>query len=166
MNKALWGTDEEFAEIYSRHVKTIYRVCFAHMKNTLDTEDVVQDTFIRLIKSGVVFESEEHEKAWLIRTASNLCKDHLRHWWRRCENVEKYENLHSSSGIEVDSLLAVVLALPRKYKASVYLFYYEGYSSEEIASVLHKPSSTIRNWLSEARAILREKLGGEFDHEE
>lgn len=83
MSKSLLRTDKEIAEIYKRHSKTVYRVCFAYMKNPADTEDAVQDTFFQLIKSGPAFESEEHEKAWLIRTATNICKNVLRHWWRR-----------------------------------------------------------------------------------
>lgn len=71
MSNSLLRTDKEIAEIYTRHSKTVYRVCFAYMKNPADTEDAVQDTFFQLIKSGPAFESEEHEKAWLIRTASS-----------------------------------------------------------------------------------------------
>ena len=67
-------TSEELQQIYERHVNTVYRVCFMFMKNRPDTEDMVQNTFIRLMKDKTVFESEEHEKAWLIRTATNLCR--------------------------------------------------------------------------------------------
>ena len=71
---SLLRTDEELIQIYNRHVNTVYRVCFLYMKNKADTEDMVQNTFLRLMKSNVVFENAEHEKAWLIRTAINLCK--------------------------------------------------------------------------------------------
>ncbi len=162
MIKSLSRTDKEIAEIYSRHVKTIYRVCFAYMKNSADTEDAVQDTFVKMLRSGAVFESEEHEKAWLIRTASNVCKDILKAWWRRRENLEDYEQLRGSGDIGVDDTLTVVMALPDKYKTVVYLYYYEGYTSVEIAEILHKPQSTIRNYLCEARNVLREQLGSDF----
>ena len=42
---------------------------------------------------------------------------------------------------------------------TIYLYYYEGYRTEEVAGILKKPSSTVRNWLSEARKLLRERLG-------
>ena len=74
MTKSLLRTNKEIAEIYKRQMKTVYRVCFAYMKSPSDTEDAVQDTFYKMIKSRVAFESEEHEKAWLIRTATNVCK--------------------------------------------------------------------------------------------
>lgn len=162
MTKSLSRTDKEIAEIYSRHIKTIYRVCFAYMRNSADTEDAVQDTFVKMIRSGASFESEEHEKAWLIRTASNVCKDILKAWWRRRENLEDYEQLYSTGGIEVDDTLKAVMALPDKYKTVVYLYYYEGYTSVEIAEILRKSQSTIRNYLHEARKVLREQLGSDF----
>ncbi len=165
MSNSLLRTDKEIAELYSRHSKTVYRVCFAYMKNPADTEDAVQETFFRLIKSGPAFESEEHEKAWLIRTATNICRNTLRHWWRRRENIDDYHNLSSPDRSEIDELLHAVLNLPEKYKSVVYLYYYEGYSSVEIAEILKKPQSTIRNYLREARAILRERLEVILDEE-
>jgi len=161
MTKSLLRTDNEIAELYQRHKKTVYRVCFAYMKNPADTEDAVQDTFMRLIDAGPAFQSEEHEKAWLIRTAANVCKNALRGWWRKRERLEDCENLQGSSDA-VNDVFSVVLGLPDKYKTVVYLYYYEGYDSVEIAKALGKPQSTIRNYLLEARGILRSKLGGDF----
>ena len=165
MAKSLLRTDREIAEIYERHKKTVYRVCFAYMKNPTDTEDAVQDTFFQLIKTGKSFESEEHEKAWLIRTATNICKNVVRNWWRKRENLDDYHNLQGSESIESDDLLSVVMGLPDKYKAVVYLYYYEGYDSAEISNTLGKPQSTIRNHLHEARNLLRKTIGGDFNEE-
>ena len=58
---SLERTDREITELYQRHVDTVYRVCYSYMKNRADTEDMVQDTFIKLISSGVCFQSTEHE---------------------------------------------------------------------------------------------------------
>ena len=165
MAKSLLRTDKEIAEIYSRQVKTVYRVCFAYMKNAADTEDAVSDTFMKMIRSGAGFVSEEHEKAWLIRTASNVCKDMLKSWWRKREKLEDFEQRQGSGTVEVDETLQAVMALPEKYKTVVYLYYYEGYTSVEISKILLKPQSTIRNYLCEARNILRERLGSDFNEE-
>ena len=165
MKNKLHLSDKEITEIYNRHVDTVYRVCFAYMKNIADTEDALQETFIKLIKSEPEFQSIEHEKAWLIRTAGNTCKNILRHWWRKRENIENYSNLHGNSGIKTDDLLNQIMQLPDKYKIVIYMYYYEGYSSVEIADILRKPKSTIRNYLHEARLILKERLG-EYFYEE
>ena len=165
MAKTLLRTDREIAELYERHKKTIYRVCFSFMKNPADTEDAVQDTFVRLIMAGTAFESEEHEKAWLIRTAANICKNVLRNWWRKGGRLEDCENLRSDGTPDTEGVLSAVSGLPDKYKTVVYLYYYEGYDSVEIARILGRPQSTIRNYLHEARGVLRTKLGGDFDEE-
>ncbi|MDF3005266.1 MAG: polymerase sigma factor [Oscillospiraceae bacterium] len=165
MAKSLLRTNEEIAEIYDRHVNTVYRICFTYLKNSADTEDVVQNTFVKLMNYGNTFKSIEHEKAWLIVTATNLCKDFLRHWWRKRNSIENYDKEIYSQAFETDETITAVMELPDKYKTAIYLYYYEGYTSVEISALLKKPQSTIRNYLHEGRNILRQKLGGDF-HEE
>ena len=75
---SLLRTEKEIIQIYNRHVDTVYRVCYSFMKNRPETEDMVQETFLRLLSSQKSFENERHEKAWLIVTASNVCKDTLK----------------------------------------------------------------------------------------
>ena len=85
-------TDErQITGIYNRHVDAVYRLCYSYMKNAADAEDMVQETFLRLIRSGKSFENDRHERAWLIVTASNLCKDQLKHWWRKTVALEEQE---------------------------------------------------------------------------
>ena len=165
MANSLSRTGKDIADIYNRHKDMMYRVCFAYTKNCADAEDIIQEAFYRLIKTGPVFASPQHEKAWLIRTAANLCKNNLRHWWRKRENIEDHGNLQSRNAFEIDDTFKVVMSLPDKYKSVVYLYYYEGYDSVEIANILQKPQSTIRYLLGKARKILREKLGGDFGEE-
>ncbi len=165
MKETLRRTDKEITEIYMRHRQTVYRVCYAYMKNPADTEDAVQDTFVQMIRKGPVFENEEHEKAWLIRTAENVCRNVLRNWWRRYEDIDDHYDLQSPDHSEADSLMQAVMALPDKYKTVVYLYYYEGYSSAEIAGMLGRPQSTIRNYMTEARRLLKERSGEDFNEE-
>jgi len=163
MAKSLLRTGNEVAEIYKRQVKTVYRVCFTYMKNISEAEDATADTFVKMIKSAPVFKSEEHEKAWLIITAVNVCKDFLKHWWRKRKSFEDhYETLETKESFEIDGVTDAVLGLPDKYKSVIYLYYFEGYTSVQISEMLQKPQSTIRNYLHEARTILRERLG-DFD---
>ncbi|MCL2141115.1 MAG: RNA polymerase sigma factor [Dehalococcoidia bacterium] len=166
MGKALLRTDREIEQIYIRHVKTVYRVCYTYLRNAADTEDAVSSTFVKMIKKAPEFNSEEHEKGWLIRTASNVCKDFLKHWSRHNVDIANYaDTLKSETILEADSLVESVYSLPDKYKTVVHLYYYDGYTSTQIANILRKPQSTIRNYLHEARNILKEKLGGILDEE-
>ena len=163
MRGSLLRTSEELLEIYNRHVDTVYRVCFMFMKNVPDTEDMVQNTFIRLMKDKTVFRDEEHEKAWLIRTASNLCKDHFRHWWSKTVGIDQAGETAVDQDFNIDSSLEKVLALPSKIKTAVYLYYYEGYSSVEIAKIMRKNESTVRGYLHTGRKLLKMEMEGGFE---
>ena len=154
-------TNKEFIAIYNRHVDTVYRLCFSFMKNKADAEDLVQETFLKLLSEGKVFENERHEKAWLIVTASNLCKDSLKKWWRRNENIEDIQTLGYEQSFADPAIMKAILSLKADYKTAVYMFYYEGYTTAEIAGHLHCPEATVRSRLSRARAQLRTLLGGE-----
>ena len=131
------------------------------MKNKADAEDLVQETFLKLLSDGKVFENERHEKAWLIVTASNLCKDSLKKWWRRNENIEDIQTLGYEQSFADPAIMKAILSLKADYKTAVYMFYYEGYTTAEIAGHLHCPEATVRSRLSRARAQLRTLLGGE-----
>ena len=165
MAYSLLRTDKEIVELYERRIDMVYRICLAYMKNVADAEDIVQETFIQLIKTNIIFQNPEHEKAWLIRTSVNLCKNSLRHWWRKREALEDHQNLQDNSDMKIDETFRVVLTLPDKLKTVILLYYYEGYDSVEISEILRKPQSTIRYYLQEARKILKIKLGGDFDGE-
>lgn len=153
-------SDKEFLFVYNRYVDMIYRLCFSFLKNKEDTEDAVQSVFIKYLKRHRNFENECHEKAWFLVTASNLCKDMLRQSWRHNISIETYDPIPAVEDSADNEVYMAILDLPCKYKTVVYLYYYEGYKTHEIAEMLHKPSSTIRNYLTEARRYLKKILGG------
>ncbi|WP_417144298.1 RNA polymerase sigma factor [Raoultibacter massiliensis] len=155
-------TNEDITAIYHRHVATVYRLCFSFLKTAADAEDAVQCVFMKLIRSDKRFESTEHEKAWLIVCASNHCKDVLKSAARsKAGSMPEDVADESSEADGYDETLEAVLALPEKYKDCLYLHYYEGYKTDEIARMTGRPPSTVRSHLSEARALLKETLGGE-----
>ena len=83
MKKSLLRTDKEISKLYETYADMVYRLCITLLKNPFDAEDAVQNTFLKLIHSRKSFEGPEHEKAWLIVTATNTCKDTLRRASRR-----------------------------------------------------------------------------------
>ena len=76
-------TDINIESIYNRHVSTIYKICYMLLQNAADAEDAVQTVFMKLISVQPQFQNTEHEKAWLIVTAQNHCKNILKHSWKR-----------------------------------------------------------------------------------
>lgn len=81
--------------IYERHYDMVYRVSFSYLKNIEDTKDAVSEIFLIMLQKKVKFQNFEHEKAWLIRVTINLCKNRLKHWWRKNRNINDYPNLES-----------------------------------------------------------------------
>jgi len=120
---------------------------------------------MKLIQSDMKFNNIEHEKAWLIRTASNICKNRLKHWSRKNLDLEDYVDYSDPSdtpdkNVENNEILEAVRGLPEKLRTVVYLYYYEGYTSIEIAKTLGKADSTVRKHLKEARNLLKHLLEG------
>ena len=150
---------KNFIETYNRHVDMVYRVCYSFMKNQTDAEDMVQETFLRLLSNQKKFADERHEKAWLIVTSSNLCKDTLKKWWRTNENIDDYPDLPQKTNGS-SAVMEAILSLSDDYKTAVYMYYYEGYSTAEIAQFLGCPDATVRSRLARARKQLQAMLGG------
>lgn len=159
MKKTLVGTKKEtvFADVYERYADDIYRLCFSFLKNEMDAEDAVQETFFRFYHSEKPFDSEAHIKAWLIVTSSNYCKNLLKHWWRKRKDIDEYAEIIGKE-TKRDEMFELVMKLPEKYKTAVYLYYYEEYDSKQIAKMLNKPASTIRTYLQKARKMLKAEL--------
>lgn len=136
-------------------MKSVYRLCYSYLGSAADAEDATQATFMKLIDNPRTFNDTEHEKAWLLACAANVCKDELKSARRkRCADMPE-DVSDPSARSESNDVLEAVLALPEHYKDCVYLHYYEGYKTDEIASMTNTPPSTIRNRLSEARKLLK-----------
>ena len=118
MELSLLRTDKEITQAYETYVDMVYRLCFTILKNQFDTEDAVQNTFVKLMRYPKRFDSPEHEKAWLLVTASNTCKDALRRTSRREEPLEAQTDLPVPPDSDPASraVLEAVLALPLKYR--------------------------------------------------
>ena len=155
-------SEQEANRAVERYADMVRRLCFVHLKNEADTEDIFQTVFLKYVVSDKRFESEEHEKAWFIRVTVNACRDLLRSFSRsRTAPEEELETLAADSTQEQREVLAAVLSLPGKYRDAVYLHYYEGYTAPEIGRLLGKNTNTVYTLLTRARELLRERLGGE-----
>ena len=156
--------EEEAARAIERYGDMVRRLCLVHLKNPADTEDIFQNVFLKYVLSPVVFESPEHEKAWLIRVTINACRDLVKGFFRS-RTVPLEELLEQPAPLleEHREVLEAVLALPRKYRDAVYLHYYEGYTAAEIGKLLGKNTNTVYTLLNRAREQLRETLGGDRD---
>ena len=154
-------SEQETVRAVERYADTVRRLCMIHLKSYHDTEDIFQTVFLKYVLSSVVFENEEHEKAWFIRVTINACHDLLRNFFRS-HMVPLEEALHQAAELSPDhsEVLEAVRALPAKYRDVVYLHYYEGYTAGETAKILGKNVNTVYTLLTRSRQMLREKLAG------
>ncbi len=151
----------QFEELIKAHRGTVFRLAYSMMKNREDSDDITQDAFVRLYQSHEKFSTEDNVKAWLIRVTINLCKDLLRSAWHRHKADDMPEKACESR--EELHLLDSVKRLKPESSAVIYLFYYEGYSVEEIARLRRTTSAAVRTRLTRARKELGKMLSEEED---
>lgn len=155
-------SEQEARRAIERYGNTVRRLCMMHLKNHADTEDIFQTVFLKYVLSSVSFESDEHEKAWLIRVTINACKDLLKSVFRsRTVSLDQLLDQPAPMPPDHREVLEAVLALPKKYRDVVYLHYYEDYTAPEISKILGKNMNTVYTLLTRARQLLRDRLGGE-----
>lgn len=166
----------EYEKVVTKYMDTVYRIAISHTKDVLDADDVVQQTFVKLLTKNVNFTDEEHLKRWLIRVCINECNSLFSSFWRKNvnffdssseeDNMNKENNEPSFTLQEDSDLYEAVKMLPAKCRSVVYLFYYEGYSTKEIAEIIHVKEATVRTRLVRARKLLKRKLTEAWDDEE
>lgn len=151
---------EQAERLVNAYADAILRLSYAYLKNTHDAQDVCQTVFVRLLTEPRRFESAEHERSYVLRMASNACKDLLKSPWRKrtcgLDAVPEVPAPEAGDG----SVLAAVNELPANYRTVIYLFYYEGYQAAEIGKILGIPTATVHTRLARGRARLKDILGG------
>ena len=158
-------TSEQFAALAKRYTDTVFRVAYNYIKSQHDAEDVTQNVFEKLRKVKASFETEEHARSWLIRVTINECKNLVRSKWWRMESYEDYASTMTFENPAHSDLHDAVMELPKKYRISIYLHYFEGKSTEQIASLLRIPKNTVCSHLKRGRELLKQKLQ-EAEHDD
>lgn len=151
-------TNQQYTCLVKKYIDTVFRVALNYTKSMPDAEDIVQNVFLALLRQTKPFDSEEHIRAWLIRVTVNECKKWHRSPWRRHISFEEYAAALPDVADSHKDILRAVLALPRKYRLPIYLYYYEEYSTQEIADLLKIPKGTVCTNLSRGREMLKLQL--------
>lgn len=157
---ATWSRAEA-ERLVNTYSDLILRLSYTYMKSTEDAKDICQTVFLKLLEKPRQFDSPEHERAFLIRSAINTCKDVLKSHWRRTTVDLDAAGQVPAPQAEEGSLLAAMELLPPKYRTVLYLYYYEGYNAREIAELLGERPATVSTRLSRGRAQLRTLLESE-----
>lgn len=159
-NTSKWPVDD-IETVISKYGDMLYRLCVLMLKNESDAEDVVQETIIKYYQKSPAFENCEHEKAWLIRVATNKCRDLLRFRVRHPQidddYLEKISYESSDSGI-----IEALASLPEKFRLVLTLYYIEDYRVEDIAKIINRTSSAVKMRLQKGRKLLEKIYREEY----
>lgn len=153
-----WNSPAEAQRFVSDYANPILRLCATYSLTREDAQDICQEIFLKLLEQKKTFEDREHEKAYILKMAINACKNLLKSAGRR--RVVPMDEAERVPAPEQDSheLMELIRALPEHYGATVYLFYYEGYSLDEIAKLCSCTPAAARKRLSRSRKLLAKEL--------
>mgnify|MGYP005973455981 FL=1 len=150
---------------YDKYADMLYRLAFSHLRRREDAEDAVQDVFTKYMNTSPRFTDDEHERAWLVRVTVNRCHDMLRRGKvREHDSLDDISEIPDEESENTSGVLQAVFALPEKYKTAITLHYLEGFSVEEISSMLGISLSAVKMRLSRGREILKDLLDKEENY--
>ncbi len=150
------------ARLVNDYADMIMRIGLMYLKQTYDAEDICQEVFIKLMSAELTFEDREHEKAWIIRTTINTCKDRKKLAFYRYWSGEPKEELVSGDDFTGNDLLEEIKKLAKWQRVAIYLYYYEEYSTAEIAMLTGRTKSSVQKDLSRGRKFLKNILESEY----
>ena len=145
---------KDIDQIVERNAQHMLRAAYAVLHSTSDAQDAVQDAFLILLQKQPTFHDASHEKAWLLRVTINIAKNEAKRKRRFADELPQ-ETAVPETGEDV---LSFVLQLSAPYRIVIHLYYYEGYSIQEIARLLHLPAATVGTRLARARKQLKTML--------
>ena len=138
-----------------KYGNSLYRFCSVMLQNREDAQDAVQECFLRYITKAPNFTDSEHEKAWLIRVATNVSKDMLR--WRKHSAAVSLDEIRNLSTSEDNAqILGLLVSLEEKYRIVIHLHYVEGYKTDELSALLGISAAAVKKRLQRGREALRE----------
>lgn len=148
--------------LLERHGNSVLRLAYSYLHNMGDAEEILQESLIRFLQAAPSLENERHEKAWLLRVAGNLSKNRIAYnRLRRADQLE--ETLAAEQREDLSFVWEAVKRLPSSDREVIHLFYYEGFSTAEIAGILGQKESTVRSRLMRGREKLRRVLKEAYD---
>lgn len=159
LTRAREGDPEAFVFLFEQHKQSVYWYVFQMMRNEEEARDVFQDVFLRAWRGIRAFRGEASFKTWVFRIATHVCL-------RMLEKAKKTKLLWevsppepSSGSLSVTVRQALLELLP-SHRAALSLHYLQGYSVEEVSSMLRVSVGTVKSRLFHARLELKEKLKG------
>ncbi|MCK4856566.1 MAG: sigma-70 family RNA polymerase sigma factor [candidate division Zixibacteria bacterium] len=172
------GDESAFNELVRLFERRIYAHAYQMLGNHTEADDVLQETFVRLVKNIARLRTDANLPSFIFRIATNLCIDIIRKRQRREVNIDE-SDVEAARGYQLELsrristpeeeterrelmelITAAIAELPPKQQATIVLHDVEGYSKEEVADIMNCPQATVRSNLHIARSKVKRKLIG------
>ncbi len=181
LNALRAGDPAALAALFNAHADKLYRLALGLLGDPVEAEDVVQETFVKLITHSEQFEGRARPETWLYRVAYNASLDRLRR--KRADPLPDAEAGSDGEGPPMPqsfvdwsttpeavllnaeagaALVTAIQQLPESLRAVFLLRDVEGFSTEEAAEALGLSIAAAKVRLHRARLALREQLAGYF----
>lgn len=148
----------ELEALVNKYASMLFKIAYSYTKNNYDSDDIVQETFIKFYQAHKTLKDEEHIKNWLIRVTINHSLNVIKH--KKKEILVDNDSLNgvadeNNETQEKDFIYECVSLLKDKYKTIIILYYYDDYSIKEIGEILNISESNVKIRLSRARDKLK-----------
>ncbi len=158
-------TNDRFIYAVKRNNQRLYMIALSFTKNHDDSEDIIQNVFLKLWKYIGHFENEEHIDKWLTRVCINESKNYIKLSFRKNTFLDDAKDLYTFDKPKDYDVFNAVMSLPKKERTVIHLFYYEDMSVSEMAKMLEMKESAVKTRLHRARKKLKDILGDEWVNE-
>ena len=160
------SAEHDLESVVREHSRLVFKVAYAAVRNRHDAEDIVQEVFLRVLRSQDRLAQVADLRAWLARIAWNVASDRRR-GQRDSEDIEQVPEPRSVAPsperqVErqqmADVVAKMIAALPRDLRDPLVLSTMEEMAGVQVAEVLGIPETAVRSRVFRARQILKEKL--------
>lgn len=156
----------DFERVFKRNNKRLFLIALSFTANQYDAEDILQNSFMKLLKAKTEFKDDEHIDKWLTSVTVNESKNLLKSAFRKkSADFDDYVATCSFESEKSEDLFNAVMSLPKKLRTVIHLFYYEDMPIKEIADMLNIKQSAVKTRLCRAREQLKIKLGDDWNDE-
>lgn len=160
-------TEDDFMQAVQRNNQRLFLIALSFTKSRYDSEDILQNVFLKLWKYSKDFCDNEHMDKWLTVVCVNESKNYIKSPFRLHKDTDEYALVSDAdfdNAAQMD-LYNAVMSLSQKERTVIHLFYYENLSVKNIAKMLRIKESAVKTRLSRARVNLKNKLGDEWTDE-
>lgn len=157
-------TEDDFLGSVKRNSQRLFLIALSFTKNSYDSEDILQNVFLKLWKYPKSFSDNEHIDKWLTVVCVNESKNYIKLSFRRHQNIDDCEFISRAdfdSTAQLD-LFNAVMGLSKNERTVIHLFYYENLSVKQIAKTLKIKESAVKTRMNRARIKLKKQLGDEW----